>query len=415
MNTNNLVIKKGSIFAYRVYDIAHEIDLKKAQELLNNQKLENKTYSLKKDPLKTISFKEPPLIVTGGSEMIELQIKSKKLSVNSFLEIKIWNYGVISISHKLNVADISWSDLVEIGAILDANSVVDQLSVKKKEEISQIIRNALKKPENHSIFEDYTTYLIEDLENHTKSKEKKEDGTFDVTIEKVSYPLEVLRTAGVAELLLAEPSKTLSELTHKSLQSNYTQYTKHDLLVMDWNSALVMDLGKEKESQDYIDIIEFSLGQLLELRIYDQKIDDKLDELYDSIEKKQYKKISEFYTKISEESGQLYLDFSDFFEKIDNSIKTVGDFYLAKVLKMADKKFGFDELKKSMSRKIDALSKLSEMYQEKVNSAIETQRNNTSHRLEWVVIILIAIEVLPFVYSKMPKIIALFNKITGYL
>src|SRR5690606_20436175 len=128
----------------------------------------------------------------------------------------------------------------------------------------------------------------------------------------------------------------------------------------------------------YVDLIEFSLAQLLELRIYDQRLDEQLDELYDSMEHKQYAQVTDFYSQMSDESGRLYMEFSDFFDKLDNSIKTVVDFYLAKVLRSADKRFGFDELKKSMSRKIDSLRELSSMGQDKVDSLIDEQRNQLS-------------------------------------
>lgn len=399
MLTQNLFIKKGSIYAYRLYDIAHEINLKEAYNLLFDENLKSvKRYHLRKEESNSIIIKDAPLIIDGGKEQISFILNKEKQNLNSCLEIKIWNYGVISILYKIELPEkISWKNLIEIGALLDKDSIIDVLSIKKRDDITNILMRSLKKPFTHQIFEDYTTYLIEELESCSKDKEKNV-----VDIKKIKYPLDVLKTTGVAELLLAEPKKTLSETTHKTIQSNYLQYTKQDLLIMDWNSALVMDFGEEKEYQDYVDIIEFSLTQLLELRIYDELLDEQSDKLYDSIEKKQYNKISEFYNSISEESGQLYMEFADFFEKIDNSIKTVGDFYLAKVLKTADKKFGFDELKRTMSRKIEALSNLSKMYQEKVNSVIETQRNNTSHRLEWIVIVLIAVEVIPVIYKQIP-------------
>ena len=412
MLTHSLSIKKGAIIAYRLYDIAHEINLKEAQSILEsteNTAQNVKRFQLKKDSLRSIVFKEAPLAINGGEEKFEIKINAKvKYNLSGRLELKIWNYGVLSLSYTITLPeDLPWTDLTKIGAILDSDSIIDTLSIKKRDEIISTIGKSLKNPHTHSIFEDYTTYLIEDLLTSEKNKQ-----TGLVEKKSIKYPMEVLRTAGVAELLLAEPSKTLSESTHKQIQSNYSQYTKQDLLVMDWNSALVLDFGVEKDYQDYVDLLEFSLAQLLELRIYDELLDEKLDELYESMDKKQYNKVTEFYSKLSEDSWHLYMEFSDFFEKLDNSIKTASDVYLAKVLKNADKKFGFDELKKSMSRKIEALSNISKLCQEKVNSTIDTQRNNTSHRLEWIVIILISIELIPTLYKSVPEF---YFKITEYI
>lgn len=409
MPASNLFIKKGSILAYRLYDIAHEINLKKAQTLLESQALKNiRRYRLKKDPLRTITLREPPIIFSLDDEIVKVNIRDEFKEFNVHVEVKIWDYGVLSFRYLIELTeDLSWHDLVVVGSTLDANSVIDQLAVKKRDELILNLNDALKNPYTHSVFEDYTTYLIEEIEELHKDKENK-------TLIKTSVkdPLDILKKSAIPELLLSEPNRTLSESTKNSIRANYSQYTNKDMLILDWNSALVMDFSKEKEYQDYVDIIEFSLAQLLELRIYDQLLDEKLDELYDSMETKQYAKVTTFYSGMSEESGRLYMEFSDFFEKLDNSIKTVGDFYLAKVLRSADKKFGFDELKRSMSRKIEALKDISRMCQDKIDSLVDEQRNQIAehnakinHRMEVIVIVLILIEVLPSLKHYLPKII----------
>lgn len=405
MLTQNLSIKKGAIIAYRLYDIAHEIDLKKAEALLTAGDMQSvQRYKLKNNPLRSIVLKEAPLTISGDMGSIEIKIdEDKTLEFDYRLEIKVWNYGVVSLRYKLILdKELPWMDLVKIGAILDSDSIIDKMATKKRDELTTNLFRSLENPHTHSTFEDYTTYLVEELELSEKDSKK----SF------VKHPLEILKTTGIAALLLAEPTKTLSETTHKSIQSNYSQYTKEDLLIMDWNSALVLDLGKTKESQDYVDIIEFSLAQLLELRIYDELLDEKQEELYDSVKRKRYKEDStEAYSKISEESGELYMEFSDFFEKLDNSIKTVGDAYLAKILRNADKKFGFDELKKSMSRKIESLLETSKLYQEKVNKSTDDRNITHGHRLEWIVIVLIAVEVFPSLYTHIPDVIKFFSSI----
>jgi hypothetical protein len=427
MTGNNLVIKKGAVFAYRLYDVAHEIDLKKAQAVLEAKGSQQvRRYQLQKDPLRTVIMREFPLTLTGDEETIKIKLKDGDRELKATVEVKLWDYGVMSFCYRINLTEnLSWKNLVLLGSILDSDSVIDELSVKKRDELVARLQSnqSLKSPHTHQVFEDYTTYLIEEIESVDKVKKKgkpdaategtsKTEPTEEVVV-KIRDPKEILTYNCVAELLLAEPTRALSETTRKSIQSNYSQYTQKDLIVLDWNSALVMDFTKEKEYQDYVDLIEFSLAQLLELRIYDQLLDQQLDELYNSMELKHFAQVTNFYSQMSDESGRLYMEFSDFFEKLDNSIKTVGDFYLAKVLRSADKRFGFEELKKSMSRKIDALRELSSMCQDKVDSLVEEQRNKLSehhikvgHRMELIVIILIAIEVIPAVYSHTNDIVA---------
>jgi heat shock protein HspQ len=390
----NLNIKKGKIFVYRVYDIAHEIDLKRAQTGLERMSGADsvRRYQLKKDPLRKIIMREAPLILSGGEEELNINVNGQIRSFKSTIEVKIWDYGVLSFSYRIDLTDVRWKELVILGSILDSDSVIDEVSKRKKDEIAKQINDSLRNPYSHSVFEDYTTYVIEEIEDKTQ----------DDSSEKLQNPLNLIKVASIPELLLAEPSKTLAETTKRSVSSNISQYTKKDALILDWNSSLVIDFTKEKEYQEYVDIIEFSITQLLELRIYDQLLDERLDLLYQSIENDQHGKITDFYSQLSTEAGQLYLEFSDFFEKIDGSIKTVGDFYSAKVLKTANKRLGFDELKQTMSRKIDILSKISKMLQSKVDSLVDERRNQIgeehikkSHRMEFAILVLIVIEVIP--------------------
>lgn len=420
MTGANLHIKKGAIFAYRLFDIAHEIDLKKVVSLFDPSKDQVRSFRLKKDPLKSITFRQAPIAISAENENIRINIKDQEKEFKTSLEIKVWDYGVISLCYKIELTDsLLWKDLVEIGSILDSDSIIDEWALKKKVEIVQKLSPALKLPHDYPLFEDYITYLIEEVEDSLALKDPK-TGKTSLKSKKITDPLELTKKLSVAELLLSEPNRTISDATKKTVLSNIIQYTKKDLLAMDWNSAVVFDFTKEKEYQDYMDIIEFSIAQLLELRLYDQILDSKLDNLYASVQNKQYMKITDFYSSMAEESSQLYMEFSDVFEKIDNSIKTVGDFYLAKILNIAYQKFGFGELKRSVSRKIDTLENITKIYQDKINTLIDEERNHlaekntkTSHRLEWIIIILITIEVIPFLYNSFPKLIDMLGQLVG--
>lgn len=396
---SNLQIKNGTIIVYRVYDISHEINLELAKESLEKSYgLEPvRRYKIDKDPNRSITLKDAPLILSGADEELEFVVGNEMRKVCAQVGVKIWNYGVVSISFKIKInMDSTWKDLCVFGSAIESGQTIDSIAKRKKNEISEKIRSSLKKQHNHEMFEDYTTFVIEEI-----TEKKKDIGPSTIT-----DPLDALKSAAVAELLLSEPTRALSEITRKSITSNISQYTKKDLLVLDWNSSLVFDFTKEKEFQEYIDIIEFSISQLLKLRIYDHLLDERLDELYDSMEKNEHNQITDFYSKLSTEANQIYLEFSDFFEKIDNSVKTVGDFYSAKVLKSANKRLGLDELKGSMSRKIETLSKISSMLHSRVDSLINDKRNEIaeinikkSHKMEFAILIMILIELMATIKS----------------
>ena len=82
------------------------------------------------------------------------------------------------------------------------------------------------------------------------------------------------------------------------------------------------------------------------------------------------------------------MEFSEFLARIENSLKTVGDSYLATVFRAASHEFRFEDWRKSTSRKMDTLAQIAELLQGELN-------HRRSNILEIIVIVLIAIEIVP--------------------
>jgi hypothetical protein len=166
------------------------------------------------------------------------------------------------------------------------------------------------------------------------------------------------------------------------------QYAKTDMAVIDWNSALLIEPDGQR---DVADVIEFSLTHLLEFRYYDEMLNRKLDELYDAIEEKRESIVNIFrnyYADIAEDSSRKYMEFSEFMGRVENSLKTVGDPYLAVIFKASAHEFHFDDWRKSISRKMETLAQITQILHGEVNA-------KRSHWLEIIIILLIAVEMVP--------------------
>jgi len=208
-------------------------------------------------------------------------------------------------------------------------------------------------------------------------------------------PAELLEKADVSALILAEGREQLSELSKVLITENVLQYADNDLAVIDWNSALLIEPDGQR---DVADVIEFSLTHLLEFRYYDDLLNRKLDELYDTIDQKKEGIVNifrNFYADIAEESSTRYIEFSEFLGRIENSLKTVGDPYLATVFRSSSEQFRFDDWRKSISRKMETLASITQILQGEVNS-------KRSHWLEIIIIILIALEMVPMIMALKP-------------
>ena len=357
-------IEKGSILIHRVFDVGGEISLVRATELLSTDSGPRLKFATNKR--KAIIIKESPLKVDLGDETLDLPSGTSPVRVFA----RIWNYGVISVTMEMAIPPgTAWSDLVKTAAELESSQEVDLVAVSRKDALKKRIMPAVTGPAEWEIFEDYITYIIE-----------KAPG--------IENPREFITKVDVAALILAEAKEHLGEESRNFILDSATQYSTTDLAIIDWNSALLIEPDGER---DVADVIEFSLTHLLEFRYYDEMLGVKLDELYDTMEQKResvWNIFRNFYADIAEDSSRKYMDFSEFLGRVENSLKTVGDPYLAVVFRASAQEFHFDDWRKSISRKMDTLAQISQMLHGEVN----TRR---SQWLEIVVILLIALEMIP--------------------
>ena len=358
-------IQKGTILVHRVFDIAGEISLGRAEQLLSAG-AKGPRLKFATDTRKAIIIKESPLKADLGEELLDLP--SRKTAAKIFA--RIWNYGVISVTLELAIPPgTDWDALIRTAAELEASDEVELLAVSRKDALKKLIMPAVTNPAEWEIHEDYITYIIE-----------KADGS--------GNPREFIKKVDIAALILAEDKEHLVDEHRNFLAESAIQYSSSDLAIIDWNSALLIEPDGQR---DVADVIEFSLTHLLEFRYYDEMLGRNLDELSEAMEQKRESVANifmNFYADIAEDSSRKYMEFSEFLGRVENSLKTVGDPYLAVAFRASAAEFHFDDWKKSISRKMETLAQISQILHGEVN----TRR---SHWLEIIIIALIAVEMVP--------------------
>jgi hypothetical protein len=243
----------------------------------------------------------------------------------------------------------------------------------KAKEFQKDITTAISIPTEWTMNEDYVIYFIQEFEGPKFPAAQ--------IIEKVDVPA----------LILAETKEFLSDSMKKNIIDNRFQYSRDDLVVVDWNSALVIEPGG---SMDVPLVIEFALNQLLEMRFYDDLLDQRLNTLYNEVVGKKRGLFSNKYSQLAEEAGQIYLEISEIVENVENSFKTVGDFYLATIFRASSQRFRFDDWQRSIDDKLGNLAEVSKLLHSEVNES----RNQM---MEIIVILLIGIEVVPLILKHL--------------
>ncbi len=358
-------VKKGKILVYRVFDVGSEIDLEKVEGLFEDKKLKERFKLDRKHNMSLIISKSPVSVQLGS---IDFKVMDSLQTCE--LIAKVWHFGTVSLCFQIPINEgTSWSQLIKVASWIEKETDIDEIAKVKAREFQADIRNAIPVTNNDwSLYEDYVTYFIQEFQN------------LEVPLIDLNHQVDV------AALIIAEPKENLSDMIKKNTLENKYQYSKEDLVVVDWNSALVVE---PSGSMDVPLVIEFALNQLLEMRYYDDILDEKLNNLYNNVVGGKKGIFSKQYAKFAEEAGQIYIEISEIVENVENSFKVVGDFYLAQIFRASSKRFRFDDWEKSINEKLGNLAEVSKLLHSEVNES----RNQM---MEITIILLIAIELIPF-------------------
>jgi hypothetical protein len=359
-----VTINQGTTLIYRVFDLGEEIDLAAAETILANQAYRTRL-KMAKPAGQALIIRNPPIRINMGEVYLPLNGEVLVAEVVA----TIWEYGVISFAFQLPIAKgTTWRALIELSDLLQSDiqtsSQIDEIGRVRSKEITALLGSSLKKPNPNPIFDDYIIYFIQDAAG-------------------VKTGADLIANADVPSLILGESREPLSERARKSILDFQYQYSDNDLAVIDWNSALILEPSGQREIAD---ILEFALTHLLEFRFYDELLDDRTRELYTAVEQRRQGLLKNFFSSSSREANTRFLEFSEFIERVDNSLKVVGDFYLAEIFRAAVRRFRISDWQQSATRKLNLLARVSELLQGELNVL-------RGHLLEAVVILLIAIEI----------------------
>lgn len=179
---------------------------------------------------------------------------------------------------------------------------------------------------------------------------------------------------------------TISEFQVEDVLKSATGYYRNDLVIIDTQAAFAYD----REASELIDFFELTIVQQLELRYFDRLLDYKLDEVYNGqLQKPTLKNclpfIGTMYDPIGELS-KLKVDISVITERLEGTIRTVGEVYYAEIYDLLAQTLELKELRSAVEKKLSIVREVRTIYQSKVNSIREDI-------LTVLIILLIAIEV----------------------
>lgn len=363
--SSDVTVLKGNILVYRVFDVADEVNLLMVERILKSVSAKSRL-SLAKRLRQALIIRDAPVRLSLGDTTVK--VGAENLRAEMFATV--WNYGVLSIMFQIPIQrGTDWRTLVRYAEILlsgsEDNAAIDANALQKSRELTALLAPALQRSAERHMFEDYVIFYFEELSG-------------------IKNAAELMSKADLPALILGEPRENLSEKTRQSIIEGSFQYATNDLVVIDWNSAIVLEPTGLRETTD---VLEFALTHLLEFRYYDDLLDTRLLDLYQTIELGRRGIWRSSFARISREANTRFMEFSEFIERVGNSLKVVGDFYLAGIFRASVRRFRIPDWQQSVTQKLNLLARVSELLQGEVNVT-------RGHTLEIIIVVLIIFEII---------------------
>jgi len=188
----------------------------------------------------------------------------------------------------------------------------------------------------------------------------------------------------VASLLTEETDPTiLSDQEAEESTSRCFSYYKDDLVVVDWDAALIVN--DPRNFDEILYIMELANVQLAELEAYDRILDEAVDRAYRDLSVR--RTLALRTTAVQRELREIRVDLARSSDELSNITKFFGDWHLARVYAGLSARFHLTDWHHTIDEKLKTLDELYQLLR-------ADQNNRWMFALEIAVVILFVIELM---------------------
>jgi hypothetical protein len=354
------VIQSGICYAIFAYDAARAINLAGAERRVH-EITERPTIAHKRRTPSYFEYQPPPVRLSQDAEPLAVGGFTTRPNV----DLMIYDFGAVAVIYALPIAG-SLDDLLGLSEELYDNEALQTDSRLRVDQLLQVVGDAATQTHPSPFVEDYVIFHLE---------------SFGAPLDPNRFCAQNARQ--IAQILRAE-RQMLSEQEIEDALAARVSYGPDDIAIVDWNASLLVD----REGDDVRAVLEFANVELLEMRYVDQKLDRALDQAYQTLSRRRWglpRWLASYGTDLRA-LAELQVDSAALFEGVNNTLKLIGDQYLARLYRVVNRRFHLDEWDASILRKLQTL----ESIYEKISAQASNQR---MEMLEWVIIFLIAFSI----------------------
>lgn len=359
-------IVQGTARHLFAYDIGLWIDLDRCEKSLAGAGRVAGIRHARRAPA-DIRFEAPPVRLVQVGEARPLRGARTLPAV----EMLVYEFGAVSMAYRVPL-DCDLAELVPLATDSEGIAGLARDARTRVGEVLAAIRGSVTEPALSPIVEDYVLYQLDRIEPALAPGEL------------------VARHRQLLARILRSEDVALAEDEVADALSACISFGPDDLTLVDWNAALLFG----SDTDDIRAVLEYANVQLLEMRFLDRNLDRLLDRAYETLSRR---RPASRAGRALREVGRMQVDGAILFERVSNALKLLGDQYLARLYRLAARRFHLEEWNKGILRKLETIEGI---YGKLADSAAAFRME----LLEWVIIILIAVSIcLPLVIPHLTK------------
>lgn len=374
-----LRILSGDVQIVGVFDVADEVSLTRVEDIAARRRADEPQprgrLSLARQP-EAIAFTDPPVTVLLGDRTLTIDGTAHPVQVRA----RFYDFGAVAIRWTLDIPiGMSLGDLAELSAALEEPDCRGRVAAGLTADADAVVatyHDALHSPWNTRPVEVLTAYVV---------------AAFDQPVHG-----EALADTAVLARLVVGDRGPLSAQLRASLRTTAISYGEHDLVVLSYDQAFIYD---PLSAEDVSTLLEFALAQVLELGYYDGLLDERLTEIAGAVRApdrrtRRWGLGASRFEALRREVLLQHVDLVQVLERVTGAVKVTDDFHYARIYRAAMRVFRADELVAGTDRKLDLVFRTYTMLADEVDTHV-------AHRLEWIIIILIFIEIILGVIDRL--------------
>jgi hypothetical protein len=335
------------------FDVAYEMVRKPVERVLGQAVAEFSVGNSKRAPRQFLFYRPQ----TVRLPVVERSGPAGALRVERI--VKLLPIGAISITVRVPFHVARVEDLVAFHDLRfsDGTHLNDEVR-KLAEDVRQELRPSYVRPvEQLRDEEAYTVFCVHSPFRPSHPRRSGDGGGAEDWL--------AANRRAIAALLTEEPDpQRLSDQEAEESTGKYLSYYDRDLVVVDWDAALVIDEPQNLDETLYL--MELANVQLAELEAYDHMLDDAVERSYRDISARRFKGWQT--TGVQRELREIRVDLARLSDELSNITKFFGDWHLARIYQALSARFHLSDWHRTIDEKLKTMDDLYQLLRSEQNN-----------------------------------------------